>query len=277
MVAANVSTANYLVKNKVTWIFRAHMPDYKWIPFNWEEMYRAYYTTKNEFHYWLWEEKYMHTTSPIRRLADYMQDRFLKSHLRWEKKPYSKEEAKELTNYINMQISSIVLLERQHNFQAKIKAKNRKLAKNWDYKLCEIKEHIRNSVWKWLKLPKEIKNNIIEKIKNWKKWDWHWIIVPYLVSSETEIIEVLKEKVVWNTSPKIFFNIITENIVERKKSSVFEVKEKKENDKYFINIYYKWEIIIRRSWNIKIENSIRTKIIPKIFDYFIEKLKNTKD
>jgi hypothetical protein len=65
----------------------------------------------------------------MRRLADYMLDRFLKAHLRNDAEPYSIEESMELVNYINLQVNSIVLLEREHNFQSKIKYKSRKQTK----------------------------------------------------------------------------------------------------------------------------------------------------
>jgi len=48
-----------------------------------------------------------------------------------------------------------------------------------------------------------------------------------MVSRETEIIEILKEKTLNNMPIKTFLNIITKNIVERKQSSVFKVVEKR--------------------------------------------------
>jgi len=65
----------------------------------------------------------------MRRLADYMLDRFLKAHLRNDEEPYSVKELIEIVDYINLQVNSIVLLEREHNFQSKIVYKSRKASK----------------------------------------------------------------------------------------------------------------------------------------------------
>lgn len=280
MVAANIEVAKYLIKNQVKGIFRAHMPEYKWKILFWQAE-RAYYSPKENFHYWLWEEKYMHTTSPIRRLADYLSDRLLKAHLRWNESPYNDEEIKEIINYINLQINSIVLLEREHNYQSKLVYKIRKLQKEKQkFDLSEIKDQIRNWVWKWLLLPKNIKQEIIEKINNWKDSDWHWIITPYLVSRETEIIENLERKIIWKMSPKTFFNIISKSIIERKQESVFKITEKKKKKKdwfeYSISIYFKEEKIINNKWDFRTELYIKRKTIKEIFDYFIERSKRYK-
>ena len=297
MVAANIEVARFLIKNQISWIFRAHMPESKWRFLEWSEMERAYYTTQSQFHYWLWEDKYLHTTSPMRRLADYMLDRFLKAHIRWDKEPYSIKELSELVKYINMQVNSIVLLEREHNFQSKIISKSRKSLNKWkDLNLSEIKEHIRHWVWRWLKLPQKIKEQIIDKIKNWEWKDWYWIITPYMVSRETEIIEILKEKTLNNMPIKTFLNIITKNIVERKQSSVFKVVEKRKkkaksnnqhiwgkkqynstnnnSSQYSIDIYFKEEKILTNKWDSYNENEIKRKMIVNIFDYFIKRSKS---
>jgi hypothetical protein len=87
-----------------------------------------------------------------------------------------------------------------------------------------------------------------------------------MVSRETEIIEVLKEKILNNMPIKTFLNIITKNIVERNQSSVFKVVEKikkkakgnnqyirgkkqysstrSSNKQYTINIYFEEEKIL---------------------------------
>lgn len=286
MVAWNIEVARYIIKNKVNWIFRAHMPEHKGKYVEWDQMERAYYTIKNLYHYWLWENDYLHTTSPMRRLADYILDRFLKAHLRNDEEPYSVKELIEIVDYINLQVNSIVLLEREHNFQSKIIYKNRKAIKQWDkFNVWNIKEHIRTWIWKWYKLPNDIKEKIIEQINNWKSSDWHWIITPYLVSRETEIIEILKEKVINNITPRKFFNIITKNIVEKKQSSVFKINEKKKKKwkikdrfEYNIDLYFKEEKILSNKWDYRDEIVVRRNMIIKIFDYFIErsKMKNLK-
>ena len=63
---------------------------------------RARYDAKNTGHFALGFDEYAHSTSPIRRYADLVNQRQITAHMRGEQLPYSEEELNEIAEHLNM-------------------------------------------------------------------------------------------------------------------------------------------------------------------------------
>ena len=102
MIATNMYVAKYLHDNDINAIFRNHMPEFIWKEFESNEMLRAFYSAMNEWHYALWIQYYMHFTSPIRRIVDYISHIVINNFLKWEQQEISGKETFDLCEYINL-------------------------------------------------------------------------------------------------------------------------------------------------------------------------------
>lgn len=266
MVAANVETAKFQLKNyPENWVFRNHMVWLKWKDYIPKQLERAYYSNKMEFHFGLKEENYTHFTSPMRRYLDFILHRQLKSFLRWDDFIYNNEDLRKIVNrYLNQQLNRIYFLEKWYHFWEKITRKYNKVRENqeWEEKIKLLKVDIKNWVEKWLKLPEEVRNEIIETIKkSTKKWDWMWIIWTYLMSDEKEIIEVLKERVIKDWKYKNILNTIIETrLIRWEENKIFKITKKL--GKIYIKI--NWKTIV--NWAIDSKDAVL-----KLFEYAINK------
>ena len=63
---------------------------------------RARYDAKNTGHFALGFDEYAHSTSPIRRYADLVNQRQITAHMRGEQLPYSEEELNEIAEHLNI-------------------------------------------------------------------------------------------------------------------------------------------------------------------------------
>lgn len=115
MILNNIESAKYNYKEKIDSIYRLHMPEYKWIHIKINDMERAFYNFKNGYHYWLWENFYTHSTSPIRRYADLIEQRQFKSFIRWNKDFYNTNELRNIIIWINSNINQIINDEKKYN------------------------------------------------------------------------------------------------------------------------------------------------------------------
>lgn len=127
----NTLAAKFAIKNNVDVLFRNHMTDYKWKKFEWWEMPRAFYSEKFLYHYWLQEEEwYMHFTSPIRRLADFISHINLKKKLRGELAKYTKEDIKNISLYINERIYQVINFEKKYNKEVEVSRMMKNISKD---------------------------------------------------------------------------------------------------------------------------------------------------
>ena len=115
MILNNIESAKYNYKEKIESIYRLHMPENKWFFIPNKQIQRAFYNFKNWFHYWLWENFYTHSTSPIRRYADLMEQRQFKSHFRWIEPEYNINEIRKSIININTNIEKILNEEKKYN------------------------------------------------------------------------------------------------------------------------------------------------------------------
>jgi ribonuclease R len=120
MILANLAVAKYLQKSKIPALFRNHTTNadapeqdlilQELMELNQEDLVRkrlqswlnpAEYHPVNNGHYALALDSYCHFTSPIRRVADYLNHRMLKAALKGEELPYSEDNLIHFSNYIN--------------------------------------------------------------------------------------------------------------------------------------------------------------------------------
>ncbi len=120
MILANLAIAEYFRKSKIPALFRNHTTNseapqqdvilQELMELNQEDLIRkrlqswlnpAEYHPINNGHYALALHSYCHFTSPIRRVADYLNHRIIKAVIKGEKSPYSEDNLIEFSNYIN--------------------------------------------------------------------------------------------------------------------------------------------------------------------------------
>jgi hypothetical protein len=291
MVSANIEASKYITKNKVIWVYRNHMPEYKWKKLPVKNLERAYYWSTMEYHSWLQEQTYTHFTSPIRRLADLILHRQIKSNLRNDVPVYEEDDIKTLTKHINIQRSILEIIWKNHNFNALLISKHRKLKKRferiekreWDIKVYHLKNDIRKLVKTKFKLPEIVRNEIIKQITEWvDETSWSWSLWVFLVSEEKEIISALKRKVLSYPTYrcKKFLSVIWQTIIERKSERVLFVKESERKNKnkvaFKLEIKYIWEIIISEKILVNTDKItlkkwlVRRHVLTEIFNYFLD-------
>jgi ribonuclease R len=120
MILANCGVAEYMKKNKIPALYRNHTTNQEapekdlilqeLMELNQEDEIRkrlksclnpAEYYPINNGHFALALQRYCHFTSPIRRVADYLNHRLIKAFLNREEIPYSENDLIEFSQYIN--------------------------------------------------------------------------------------------------------------------------------------------------------------------------------
>jgi len=130
MILKNNLDAIYAYKQNFPILFRWFKPELKWrIPFKIKNNDRWFYSFIPTYHSWFNTQFYTHTTSPIRRYADLINQRQIKSYNR-EKLPfYTNKQIRELAIYINWQIEQIIEQTKAHNNEVIEKRTKRLLKK----------------------------------------------------------------------------------------------------------------------------------------------------
>lgn len=129
MILTNRLVAEFLLKeenNDIVWIFRNHMPEYKWKKFEWWQMDRATYDIIMKHHYWLLLDSYTHFTSPIRRGSDLLLHYWINDKLNWEDQTFEKENIwNYLKYYLNPYQTELVKQTSDFNKQVNLKREER--------------------------------------------------------------------------------------------------------------------------------------------------------
>ncbi len=269
MVSTNIQVALFQEKNyEKHWIYRNHMPELEWVINIPKQLERAFYLKSMMFHYWLKEKSYTHFTSPIRRYFDFILHRQLKAFLRNDEFPYDEESLRKIINrYLNGQLNKVYFLEKAYHFEEKVKKKYKKVHSktNWDVSLKDMKINLQHWVKQWLKLPKIMRDNIIDKINWWAiKWDWMRLIGTYILSDEKEIIEALRDRLLnWESKWRyrnILNSISSTKLTRRRNDVIFTIREKNKKIHIFIN----------NSLVVRWANTPKEAII-KLFNYSLKK------
>lgn len=194
MILANSEVAGLMQSEWVNGVYRKHMSEYsdgRELP---RVLDRAQYSSDIWFHTGLWIPEYMHFTSPIRRLADYVSHRQLICLLSWESELYSAEQIHEICRYINLQIIAITWHQKNELLDHHGKRLLRK-SKRKDGDLKGVISHVKHRQDNGLKIPEPIKKVIIEDIQDTSKPLENWIISRFLWNGERDILEALVERI----------------------------------------------------------------------------------
>lgn len=271
MVLANCVTGQHMSENNLDALYKQHLS-------LWE---RSFYTPEEWVHEWLQVKNYTHFTSPIRRYADVVIHRILKSILRGEENPFDKEIIKEIANHSNMVRLHIETvwsqIDREQDEKLYIQNLDEKL---WaKARVSDMTAHIKSNINKQRKIPDVLRNRIKEIIQNNDKWDWWWIIWVILFSNDTQLKIFLKEHIFSQeniNAPKIL-NLIDSTKILKWWNKIFRILEEKPNENEFKITFFihNKEIFsycdnVLNWWNFnQIKWQVRYKVIEKIFNYFI--------
>jgi len=278
MVFANVNTGNFL--NRREWIpslYKRHD--------SLDE--RSYYHhVWDSYHTGLAVYNYAHFTSPIRRYADMVIHRLVKSILRWEECPYTLDDIRFVAKHINNTRWKVETLGAQIDMDVKWQDFiNRTLKRLWrPLEVYDMKPYIRNSTHKSLKLPAVMTESIAEKMQKWNLGDWVCFSGMILLWKEKSLKEVIRRRIVDEKSmwPKEFLSVLSQTKILLRDEPIFEVKEIEGDNKIRIIITAKWKTVaiaeseIKENQYIKdIKYLMRKKVIVELFDYYIQNEQET--
>lgn len=270
MVLFNTITWRYFYEKEVDAIYKNHI----WL----DE--RSFYTTDMGLHSWLWVNNYTHFTSPIRRYIDIIIHRIIKTIERWDVLPYTKSDLDFISDHSNNTRLKIEVLWSQLFFELKwekfLEETRNRLGQ--EPEVHDLKDFIRESVSRWKKMPKCMKEAIKQKIETSSVWVWWWCVWVILFWKDKELKEYLKEKFLSNRllRPWKILHLITQTQILRWEESIFELHEIENSNKYSVEILLHWNKIVSyscntwRLWDInQIKWKVRLEAIRRIFDYFI--------
>lgn len=262
MILANRETAKLMSEEWVNGIYRTHMPEYadgRELP---RILERAHYSPELWFHTWLWIPEYMHSTSPIRRLADYISQRQLICLLGWNWELYSPEQVKQICKYINLQVIAILWHQKDELQDMKGKRIMRKHKKTGDTKMTPVIEHIKHRQENWLRIPNSIREEIIQRIETQVSLET-WIIERFILSkNEKEIREALRKRILADTKVRRYISVLEgienidykERIIIRDGRFYFEVRAQVLG-KAFSSISVWWNVRPIQHWIFDPSNS----------------------
>lgn len=208
MLLANMQVAQMMVQESVNGVFRFHMPEYERVKDLPTRLDRAEYSPEPLFHRWLWVWPYMHFTSPIRRIADYISHRQLICLLEWREEHYTSQQVEELCRYINLQLTATLSNQREELLDMHGKRIIRKWKKAWDGLFSSMKDHIKQRQENGLRTPKSIRDEVVRQIhEKWKVEDW--VIRKFLLSGEQDILENMRDMIVADHSTRKYINIFS--------------------------------------------------------------------
>lgn len=222
------------------------MPEFIWKEFEWNQMLRAFYSAMNEWHYALWIYYYMHFTSPIRRIVDYISHIVINNFLKWEQQEISGKETFDLCEYIDSRQEFILWktdkenkkIKKENdiiNFLSNIDAKKLKnISKEYFNDILIFK--ISKNIDLWDIILNEIKNRIFSL-------NYDGFFLATLILSWNKEIQVLARWVLLKNSNYKFLKwFIDNNLAEKFYLQRIKIEntplnlEKNSNKKLFSNI-----------------------------------------
>lgn len=207
MTLANIQTAEIMQEESINGLYRLHMPEYEGVLELPKRLDRAEYSPNPWFHRWLWLPLYMHSTSPIRRQADYESQRAIIAFLDDREQPNYIEN---LADHINAQVTAITWWQRNallDMYGKRIVRRSEKKQETW-FDLG-ARSHIDQRLQDGLRPPKSVRDKIISDIEINKHVD-EWVIRRFLLSDEKEIVEAIKNKIRNSTKAKRYINVLNQ-------------------------------------------------------------------
>lgn len=273
-ILGNICAALYMTKHHIQSIFRVHA----------EVSEKAQYSLKHTPHLWLSEEYYTHYTSPIRRYADGMVHRLMKSHLSKEESPYKREHLEEIIKHINNRVFQIERFQNTVNFEKGFEAWGeqkteilRKLHGN-NLKTYHFKEYIRRFYSEGHKMPTIMKEEILQDIAFWNVESWIWSLGILLLSQDNEILNLLSQKILTEEilPPKKVLSVLAQTKKMRwDQVGIYTIEETLTDESYTIDCYFFWRKTLSFSEDYsntedkQIQKyNVRKKMIQAIFESF---------
>jgi len=206
MILANVEKSKFKTQESIAGVFRKHMSDYsdgRPVP---EVLERAEYSSTPDFHLGLWIPSYGHSTSPLRRNADFVDQRQMLAHLNWESPVYSVEEVQSHCDNINMEITRVISAQREELLDIKGTRMLRKSKTNTVWRSAVI-QHIKHRNQYGLRIPGSIRKEIIRIIDE-EKIIPEWILLNFSFWHEEEIKRAIRSKILEDTKVVKYMNIL---------------------------------------------------------------------
>lgn len=225
MIATLMVTANriiaHLLSSDTFWVYRQHL--------SLDE--RAFYSPYLGPHSGLWIETgwYTHFTSPLRRYADLLLHRMLKAKLRNEPIPFQSGHVQVLLDYVNQRVFEIdTLLQIKKNQEAwrrsieKIQTRHGR-----NPRASDLKTQIRRTAVEAYLLPDEVRDCILDDMRDPDSVNWQWAVGIILLSNDRLLKEALREEILQNRriSPLAFLNSLAQTRLILWSGKVFEFRE----------------------------------------------------
>ena len=271
-----------VLANTIVWNHLAKQP---WVP----NLYRrhdspnedSFYYGKPCQHAGLRVRNYSHFTSPIRRYADLVPHRVLKALIREDDFPYTQQDIRCIAGHVN----NVWFLVRTYWSQIE------KESRGFDFiekartrlgrppLLSDLKTYLKVKVSRSNKLPHAISQAIADNINNQPRDTWIWAVWVILLSQETELKELLKDKILNHVGLRIrgFLNVLWQTRITLWEDPIFVVDESEQEGEYSIRIFCKGALISQNScviWNDKKQRDLphqcRREAVEKLFNYFID-------
>jgi hypothetical protein len=150
----------------------------------------------------------------LRRYPDLLLHRILKAILRNEPIPFQGGHVSVILDYVNRRVFEIdTILELRKNQEAgrrtieKIRSRHGR-----NPKAHELKTHIRRTAREAYLLPDEVRDCILEDMRDPESTNWHWAVGIILLSNDTILKNSLREEVVnkRRISPHAFLNSLAQ-------------------------------------------------------------------
>jgi len=271
MVLANTIVWNHLAKQPwVKSLYRRH--DLK-------EKFGFFYHKPCK-HAGLGVQNYAQFTSPIRRFWDLVEHRILKALIRWGDLLYTDEDIRCIAEHAN----NVWFLVKTYWSQIKIESRGDELIEKAKIRLgrppllSDLKTFLKINVSRSNKLPRAIFQAISDNINNQPLDTWIWAVGVILLSQETELKKLLKDKILNHVGLRIrgFLNVLWQTRITIWEDPLFVVDENERAGKYSIQIFCRGALISQKScttWGKNrhrdLPHQCRREAVEQLFDFFI--------
>lgn len=206
MIAVNRQMSEVMNQSGVPMMYREHMQEYEWIKSLPKVGSNASYSADPGFHTWLWVPIYGQWTSPIRRLADFLNMRQAFAVAKDQALPYDRKFFIAWSTYHNLQWEALRDLHREEEMNQR----GVEVVDNCDIAWGEfqpIRQHVRHRVNHNLRISKPVKKAIIEDIRTTNSID-RWVAIILRENPDLEILQEIKKIVMEDTKTSRYIGIL---------------------------------------------------------------------
>lgn len=271
MVLANTVTGQYLsLQEWVPLLYKRH-----------DHLQEAsFYHHRQSQHKGLAVENYTHFTSPIRRYVDIVIHRIIKALLRDDEIPYQEIDTKFVAEHSNNTRWKVEALWRQIDMNEKgrdfLERTTKRLGRPLE--VYDMKQYIRNSTDRSLRLPELMRTAIEEKIQKGKMEHWIWSVGVILVWQEETLKQLIRKRVLEDgvISYSKFLSVLWDTQILRWEPCIFDIQQYNDEESFWIDVTFHGQQIVSVRSEFPGEDNIphladrlvRRKVIEDIFEYF---------